>query len=230
MMNKYLIRRVCSCAKAYAGLENLNRRAAKLADRPKELLTECFSFADAFLKPIQVPEELACLLEDVINLKPRTVLEIGTFRGGTLYLWTRLAQPQAKIVSVDLPGGKFGGGYSRLKTPLFRRFARDRQTLHLLRANSHDEATLETVRRLFGDSEIDFLFIDGDHTYEGVKRDWEMYSTLVRKGGMIAFHDVAGNYGETQVKRYWDCIKNGYAHREYLAHSESLYGIGVLFK
>jgi hypothetical protein len=34
------------------------------------------------------------------------------------------------------------------------------------------------------------LFIDGDHTYEGVRRDFEMYSPLVRKGGIIAFHDI----------------------------------------
>jgi len=36
----------------------------------------------------------------------------------------------------------------------------------------------------------DFLFIDGDHTYEGVEGDFEMYSPLVRRGGIIAFHDI----------------------------------------
>jgi predicted O-methyltransferase YrrM len=65
-----------------------------------------------------------------------------------------------------------------------------------VRADSHQMDTLEQVKQLFGGSEIDFLFIDGDHSYEGVKRDWEMYSTLVRKGGIIAFHDVASNYGD----------------------------------
>jgi hypothetical protein len=30
---------------------------------------------------------------------------------------------------------------------------------------------------------VDFLFIDGDHTYEGVKKDFEMYSPLVRREG-----------------------------------------------
>jgi predicted O-methyltransferase YrrM len=74
------------------------------------------------------------------------------------------------------------------------------------------------------------LFIDGDHTFEGVKKDWEMYSPLVRPGGLIVFHDVAGNYGETQVKAFWDTIKTSYSHREYMAHPEGLYGIGVLQK
>jgi predicted O-methyltransferase YrrM len=225
-----LIHRALLCLRAYAGLRGLNRRTESLIDNPRELVAECFSYTDAFLQPVQVQEEMVSLLEDVRKAKPRRVLEIGTCKGGSLYLWTRLAQPDATIVSVDLPGGKFGGGYSRLRTPIYRRFARAQQRLHLLRANSHLTGTLERVRQLFGGAEIDFLFIDGDHTYEGVKEDWEMYSPLVRKGGIIVFHDVAGNYGETQAKRCWDSIKVAFPHREYMLHPEGLYGIGVLFK
>jgi predicted O-methyltransferase YrrM len=225
-----LISRASLCVKAYAGLSGLNHRTESLVDHPKELVSQCFGYTDAFLQPVQIPEEMVSLLEDVKRLNPKRILEIGTCKGGSLYLWTRIAQSDATIVSVDLPGGKFGGGYSRLRTPIYKRFARRGQRLHLLRTNSHLTDTLENVKRLFGGSEIDFLFIDGDHTYEGVKRDWEMYSTLVRKGGLIAFHDVAGNYGETQAKRCWDAIKGDFTHREYLAHPEGLYGIGVLFK
>jgi predicted O-methyltransferase YrrM len=150
--------------------------------------------------------------------------------GGTLYLWTRLARPDAVIVSIDLPGGQFGGGYSPLRTAIYRRFARESQELHLVRADSHDNSTLEHLKSLLGGGSIDFLFIDGDHTYEGVKRDWEMYSPLVRPGGLVAFHDVAGNYETTQVKRLWDVIKLDHQYREYMVHPRGQYGIGVLFK
>jgi predicted O-methyltransferase YrrM len=71
-----------------------------------------------------------------------------------------------------------------------------------MRANSHESSTLDQVKRLFKGQQIDMLFIDGDHTYEGVKMDWEMYSQLVRPGGLVVFHDVAGNYEDTQVKRF----------------------------
>ena len=212
------------------GLGSLNRRTEGMVDHPQEIVAQCFSYSDAFLQPVQVPEEITSLFEDVKKLNPKRVLEIGTCKGGTLYLWTRAAQPDATIVSVDLRSGKVSGSYSRLRTPIYRRFARRQQRLHLVRADSHQMDTLERVKQLFGGSEIDFLFIDGDHTYEGVKRDWEMYSTLVRKGGIIAFHDVAGNYGETQVKRCWDEIKDNFRHREYMVHPEGLYGIGVIFK
>lgn len=225
-----LLDRTLRYARAYTGLDELNRQTASLTENPSELIAHSFSYSDAFLQPIQIQEELACLLEDVSRLKPKTVLEIGTSMGGTLYLWTRLAQPDATIVSVDLPGGKFGGGYSPLRTPIYRRFARARQKLHLMRGNSHEAATLEKVKRLFGDKPIDFLFIDGDHTFEGVKRDWEMYSPLVREGGLIVFHDVAGNYDDTQVKRFWDTVKDDFQYREYMVHPRGHYGIGVLFK
>jgi predicted O-methyltransferase YrrM len=36
---------------------------------------------------------------------------------------------------------------------------------------------------------IDFLFLDGDHTEKGVFKDWEFYSPLVKKGGLVALHD-----------------------------------------
>ena len=222
--------RAARYVKAYTGIGELNRLTTSLIDRPERMLAELVTYCDGFLHPFQVAKELVRLMEDVRRLHPRTVLEIGTHRGGTLYLWARLAQPDAILVSIDLPGGKFGGGYSPFRTPIYRRFAQKRQKLHLVKANSHSESTLEETKRLLSGHQIDLLFIDGDHTYEGVKKDWEMYSPLVRSGGLVVFHDVAGNYGETEVKAFWDTIKTSYSHREYMAHPEGLYGIGVLQK
>jgi predicted O-methyltransferase YrrM len=42
----------------------------------------------------------------------------------------------------------------------------------------------------FDDGELDLLFIDGDHSYEGVKRDYELYVSKVKPGGLILFHDA----------------------------------------
>jgi predicted O-methyltransferase YrrM len=216
--------------KAYMGIAELNRLTSSLIDRPGEMLAETDKYCDAFFHAFQVPEELVRLLEDVRALKPQAVLEIGTHRGGTLYLWARLARPDAILISVDLPGGKFGGGYSPFRAPIYRKFAQPPQKLHLLRANSHSAATLDEARRLLFGRPLDLLFIDGDHTFEGAKKDWEMYAPLVRSGGLVVFHDVAGNYEDTQVKALWDSIKSGYTHREYMVHPNGLYGIGVLEK
>lgn len=169
-------------------------------------------------------DEIVKLVDDVRKLESKRVVEIGTSMGGTLYLWTRLAQGNATIISADLPGGKFGGGYSPLRTPLYQSFARAQQKLHLLRVNSHEKNTLEQVKQLLGGEPIDFLFIDGDHTYEGVKQDWEMYHPLVRPGGLVA----AMNYEDTHVKRFWDELTPLVRHREYAYHPKGFYGIGVV--
>ncbi len=44
---------------------------------------------------------------------------------------------------------------------------------------------------------IDFAFIDGDHSYEGVKRDFELYSNLMSDNGIITIHDTDQNYHNT---------------------------------
>lgn len=41
---------------------------------------------------------------------------------------------------------------------------------------------------------IDLLFVDGDHTYEGVKRDWELFSPHVRPFGFVVFHDTMWDF------------------------------------
>ena len=137
--------RAARYVKAYMGIGELNRLTASLIDRPEEMLAETVKYCDAFLHPFQVPEELVRLMEDVKKLNPQTVLEIGTHRGGTLYLWARLARPDAILVSIDLPGGKFGGGYSPFRAPIYRRFAQD----HLAHAG-HDHFRASSQKLLRG--------------------------------------------------------------------------------
>jgi hypothetical protein len=144
-----------------------------------------------------------------------------------------MAVSDATIVSIDLPGGDFGGGYSPWRVPLYRTFAVKSQKIYLLRADSHSELTFEALVSTLSGRPIDFLFIDGDHTYNGVKRDFELYSPLVCKEGLIGFHDVAphvpdGTYG---VRRLWDELKPAYKWQEIIAHqSQRGFGIGLLHK
>ena len=56
------------------------------------------------------------------------------------------------------------------------------------------------------DKEIDVLLIDGDHSYEGAKADYEKYVPFVHKGGLILMHDVT-HAGCQGVKKLWDEIK-----------------------
>lgn len=190
-----------------------------------------FVLGNRYFRAIQVPEELAALGQLLAGRQPERALEIGTAQGGTLLLLTRLASPGATIVSVDLPGGKFGGGYSTKRQWFYQRFARSRQLLHLLRGDSHCPEMQARVKAAFGGQPLDYLFIDGDHRYEGVKRDFEMYGPMVRKGGIIAFHDIVEGPPDAVggVPRFWREIKSQYRHREIIEDpNQGGYGIGIL--
>lgn len=185
-------------------------------------------------RPIRLRQVRAEILEWTKVLAaaaPKRSMEIGTYRGGTLYLLCNFSAPDAKIISLDLPRGRFGGGYHWAKIPLFKCFPRSGQTLRLIRADSHLPETRERIESLLAGDKLDFLFIDGDHTYEGVKRDFEMYSPLVRPGGIVAFHDIAIHppAEQCEVSKFWDEVKLRYPHREFVENpNQGWAGIGIL--
>src|ERR1700722_12060575 len=115
----------------------------------------------------QVRSEIIQLAKLLQAYEPISSLEIGTNYGGTLFLLCTLSPPGAKIISLDLPSGPFGGGYPRRKIPLFRRFPTADQKLHLIRADSHAPETKERVLQILDGEKLDYLFIDADHTYDG---------------------------------------------------------------
>jgi predicted O-methyltransferase YrrM len=99
------------------------------------------------------------------------------------------------------------------------------QRLELIRDDSHDPAVLGHVTSLVGDHGLDFLFIDGDPSYEGVKRDFKMYAPLVKSGGLIAFHDI--EYSD-DVQRFWNEIKVGRRFEQIHDTQDQTYGIGLI--
>lgn len=181
----------------FAAARALQRRLKRVSSIDEALdLAYGFSFCGIVFAPWQERSEIRGLLEAVEALHPRTILEIGTSNGGTLFLFARVAAPDAVLVSVDLPHGEFGGGYPAWRGHLYRAFASKGQRIELLRADSHQSETVDAVSGALGGRSIDALFIDGDHTYAGVKKDYEMYECLVRDGGIVAFHDIVPIEGE----------------------------------
>lgn len=182
------------------------------------------------IEAMQHKTEFRQILQEVSEKNPEVVMEIGTARGGTLYAWARYLGSVSKIISLDLPHGEFGGGYSKKKAEFFQNFS-DKE-LRCVRKDSHKESTFEEVKEELAGDEIDFLFIDGDHTYEGVKQDFEMYKPLVAENGIIAFHDIVDhpNEPECNVDRFWSEIKEKYEVREIIGSDDQDWGgIGVVY-
>ena len=184
------------------------------------------------LSAFQVKAEYCQLVDFVARQQPRVILEIGTAKGGTLVAWSRIATELA--ISIDMFGGVGGGGYPKAKARLFHQFAVDRPGVEivLLRHDSHALETRERVKEILAGRTIDFLFIDGDHTYDGVSRDFELWSGLVTSGGHVALHDILPppEGSDCGVDRLWAELKPKYPeHFELIEDPQQDWnGVGIL--
>jgi predicted O-methyltransferase YrrM len=194
----------------------------------EQMVQKVKTFANGFFAPMQVDSEIVETLNEIQKLRPKYIVEVGTARGGSLLFWTRVADPEATIVSISLPEGDFGGG-SRLREPMFRKFPLPGQTLHLISGDSQKQETADLTRSYLKGNPADFLFIDADHTPTGVRNDYRLYSPLVRKGGIIAFHDIAIDDPEYGVGALWAELKTQHQSRSIVAEFRPNYGIGMLW-
>ena len=199
----------------------------------EDLVKFGFKVGKGFIKPLQVQNEILELLYVLKNENPKIIMEIGTNIGGNLFLFSQVAASDAMIISVDLPGGKYGGGYPCWRIPIFKMFIKRKQKLFLVRADSHAPSTKNRVDAILEGRDIDFLFIDGDHSYEGVKQDFDIFGPLVKRNGLIAFHDILPVQGQPGcgVDRLWAEIKSNNESREIINNrNQGWAGIGLIRK
>jgi len=78
----------------------------------------------------------------------------------------------------------------------------DRYEMPDILGNSHDIKTFDALTKRIRGRNVDLLFIDGDHLFEGVKHDYFMYSPLVGRG-IVAFHDIACERKDVEVPLFW---------------------------
>jgi predicted O-methyltransferase YrrM len=178
-------------------------------------------------------DELLPLLERVRELQPRRVCEVGTSAAGTLYLLTRISASDALIVSVDISIPLHTRG-------LRARLAGEHQRLVSIEGDSHADETVSRLEGLLEGEPLDLLFIDGDHSYDGVRADFERYGRLVRPGGLIALHDVNEDFRTRhgvdspsisgEVPRFWQELKQSHKTEELIANPEQDgFGIGLVY-
>jgi predicted O-methyltransferase YrrM len=176
------------------------------------------------VKTLQIPQEILSLASAVEAIKPKIILEIGTARGGTLLIWSRLASE--RVISCDLEDMKVQSG-------LFQGFPPpgSRCRVTLLSGDSHDPDFRRRVAGELGGRKADFLFIDGDHTEAGVTADYENYRGFVRPGGIIAFHDIVQKQllPSNQVCHFWKRVKKEALAEEFISDpNQTGFGIGII--
>ena len=176
------------------------------------------------VKTLQIPAEITRLARAVQQLEPKTILEIGAASGGTSLIWSYLAAE--RVITCDLIDMTH-------QSPLFTRFPPPGSNCRvtLLSGNSHSPDFRARVARELDGTQVDFLFIDGDHTLQGVTADYNDYREFVRPGGLIGFHDIVEcqPLPTNQVYYLWQKLKPLAEVEEYIndPHQRG-FGIGVL--
>lgn len=138
----------------------------------------------------QAPGEFAALWQHVAGRRHAVVVEIGSLFGGTLWGWLNLPGAET-VVSVDVVTDHRPIRDEVLAARAqWRTWPNAAQRLCVFEGDSHSGDMRLNVEQVLGSRPIDFLFVDGDHSYDGVLADFKMFSPLVRPGGVVAFHDT----------------------------------------
>ncbi|HKL16797.1 MAG TPA: class I SAM-dependent methyltransferase [Patescibacteria group bacterium] len=186
------------------------------------------------IKPMQKKKEATLFLEEVKKINPRIICEVGSGRGGMLYLFSRIANKNAQIISIDIPKSYLLKNYLDLKDFLYNNLIKENQTIYPIKADSHKKETLNKLKQILNNKKIDLLFIDGDHSYKGVKKDFQLYSPLVKKNGIIAFHDIVPNKNDknNNVYKFWKEIKKEKENFKEIIENprQKGMGIGLIYK
>ena len=184
------------------------------------------------LEGVQQISEMRSFLDFIASEPPETVLEIGTGRGGTLFLLARAARENALLVSLNAPNDdRFGARPEyAARARLYQSLGRRTQRVVFLAADSHLPETLAQVRQILAGRLVDVLFVDGDHTFDGVASDFRMYAPLVRSGGVVAFHDIVPGPAENVggVPEFWKSVRAPDSVEFVEDWDQGAYGIGVL--
>ena len=147
----------------------------------------------------------------------KVYVEIGVLFGGSMALMMQ-QNSNGTYVGIDL----FDGYYSKQNPGSLNRdpicgipidisiakhnidiWNKYDQKYYLIAGDSISDKTIDNLDKILENRPIDLLMIDGDHSYEGVKKDFELYHKKVRVGGIIIFDNYSEHHW-TDVKKYID--------------------------
>ncbi len=179
----------------------------------------------------QIPDELIGFGRHAAAIRPKHICEIGTLHGGTSLFLCAVAPTVRTFAGVDL---------KLRNSRLVRALAPSDVAVTLIEGSTCDAATRARLSASLDGESLDILFIDGDHTYAGVRSDLLEYRDLVRPGGLIAFHDIVSHRGGADgpvmglnwsgdVPRLWGELRGKFRSWEFIHDpGQDGFGIGVI--
>lgn len=180
------------CIEAFGRMTNLSQRFENVSNWPDNIdnfeeLYFLFSCTQLNMGIANLAlDEAAYLYKIVKSLNSANLVEIGRFKGGGTFLMAAAMDENSELLSYDL--------HVKMKNYF------DGEVMDEVLKNALERYGLsERTRIIVGDSSkvdvgsepVDLVFIDGDHSYEGVKKDFLHWHKSVKPGGHLLFHDSA---------------------------------------
>lgn len=161
------------------------------------------------------------------NIQPNTIVELGTHHGTSFFSMCQSLKDgeyvPGEMVAVDTwLGDKHAGFYDE---SVYNKFLEIKDTYYHDLPIKPIRKTFDETVNLFEDASIDLLHIDGLHTYEAVKHDFESWISKVKSDGVVILHDIKVNEDDFGVYKLWEELKEQYVTIEFFQS----FGLGVLF-
>lgn len=187
--------------------------------------TNCLSKPARLVAPYSWVGHIPFVMWLIERHKPVTVVELGVHTGNSFFSMCQTAKSlklSTKLHGVDTwEGEQHAGTYDESVWLDVSQYAADTYPDQAVLHRSYFDDAL----KLFADQSVDLLHIDGLHTYEAVKHDFDTWKHKLNSRAVVLFHDVAEKRDDFGVHQLW-----GELSREYqtitFTHS---HGLGVLF-
>lgn len=172
------------------------------------------------LKLQQVPEEYSSVILKILEKQPKSYLEIGIGNGGSWMTFSHINKKSLLVShAVDNLSYYQAIGQKIEEIEFIKDFLSENiEEVKFFNMNS-DQYLLGCKTK------YDVIFIDGDHSYEGVKSDYINSIPLLNKDGIMIFHDIA-SIGAPGVVQFWNEIKNTHKSEDFIYGNTC--GMGII--
>ena len=184
-------------------------------DEPQRLV-----IPDAWVQHIP----FAMYLVDI--LKPRVIVELGTHTGNSYCAFCQTVESLGLETSCFAVDTWQGDPHAGLYGPEVLEELRDYHDTKYGDFSRLMQTTFDEAVGEFKDGSIDLLHIDGLHTYEAVKHDFETWLPKLSRRGVVVFHDIHVRQADFGVWKVWEELRQKYPSLDF-THGHGLGVIGV---
>jgi len=156
--------------------------------------------------------------------RPQTVVELGTYSGNSFFAFCQAAKMHGTstyLSAVDTwAGDDHVGNYDNT---IYQDVSKHHE-INFRNNSNLMRCTFDDARKKFEPGSVDLLHIDGLHTYDAVRHDFDTWVSAMSERGIILFHDIAVRTGDFGVWQLWAEISSKYPSFDF-SHGN---GLGIL--